>query len=110
MARGPGVDNEARWRILPVFRNRRPEAELKRVNLLRVTVAALVLALLASCGKQEEAKVDKSADKAAAELKAKAEADAKAAAAAAELRRKRRKHGRSRSRPMSTATRWSRWR
>ena len=56
---------------------------MKRVNLLRIATAAVVLALLASCGKQEEAKVDKSADKAAAELKAKAEADAKAAEAAA---------------------------
>ena len=49
------------------------------------TVAAMLLlaASLAACSKQEEAKVDKAADKVAVEAKAKAEADAKAAEAAA---------------------------
>jgi len=54
-----------------------------RLNLMRVAAAAVALAFLASCGKQEEAKVEKAADKVAAEVKAKAEADAKAAADAA---------------------------
>jgi hypothetical protein len=45
--------------------------------------AVIVLTMLAACGKQEEAKVEKAVDKAAAEVKAKAEADAKAAEAAA---------------------------
>jgi hypothetical protein len=50
---------------------------MKRTKTLAAAAAAIALvALLAACGKQEEAKVDK----AAAELKAKAEADAKAAA------------------------------
>jgi len=43
-------------------------------------VATVVFSVtLASCGKQEEAKVEKIADKAAADVKAKAEADARAA-------------------------------
>ena len=54
-----------------------------RLNLMRVAAAAVALAFLASCGKQEEAKVEKAADKVAAEVKAKAEADAKSAADAA---------------------------
>jgi hypothetical protein len=45
--------------------------------------AAVVLTLLAACGQQEETKLDKAVDKAAAEVKAKAEADAKAAEAVA---------------------------
>ena len=49
-------------------------------KLAAAAAAAALLALVASCGKQEEAKVAQVADKAAAELKAKAEADAKAAA------------------------------
>ena len=48
-----------------------------------IAMAIMLATTLASCSKQEEAKVDKTADKAAAEVKAKAEADAKAAAAAA---------------------------
>jgi len=51
---------------------------------IRAAVAAtLFVALLASCGKQEEAKVGKAVDKAATELKAKAEDAAKAAEAVA---------------------------
>jgi len=49
-------------------------------KLASVVTAAMILASLASCGKQEEAKVDK----AAAETKAKVEVEAKAAAKAAE--------------------------
>jgi len=45
-------------------------------------LAAAVIAL-ASCGKQEAARIEQAADKAAAEVKAKAEADVKAAEAAA---------------------------
>ena len=57
---------------------------MKQTRKLAAAVAATaLLALLASCGKQEEAKVAQVADKAAAELKAKAEADAKAAEALA---------------------------
>jgi hypothetical protein len=48
-----------------------------------VAAAIFLLMTLAACSKQEEAKVDKAVDKAAAELKAKAEADAKAAEAVA---------------------------
>lgn len=52
--------------------------QIARIALL----AAMALALMA-CSKQEDAKVDKAADKVAAEAKAKTEADAKAAEAAA---------------------------
>jgi hypothetical protein len=48
-----------------------------------VAATAFALAMLASCGKQEEAKVAQAVDKAAAEAKAKVEADAKAAEALA---------------------------
>jgi hypothetical protein len=48
-----------------------------------VAATAFALAMLAACGKQEEAKVEKAVDKAAQEAKAKAEADAKAAEALA---------------------------
>jgi hypothetical protein len=48
-----------------------------------VTATVFALALLAACGKQEEAKVEQAAEKVAAEAKAKAEADAKAAEALA---------------------------
>ena len=56
---------------------------MKSRSLKAVAVSAFALALLASCGKQEEAKVEKAAEKVAAEAKAKAEADAKAAEALA---------------------------
>jgi hypothetical protein len=56
---------------------------MKSRSLKAVVAAAIALALLASCGKQEEAKVEKDAAKVAAEAKAKAEADAKAAEALA---------------------------
>jgi hypothetical protein len=56
---------------------------MKSRSLKAVAVTAFALALLASCGKQEEAKVEKAAEKVAAEAKAKAEADAKAAEALA---------------------------
>lgn len=46
-------------------------------KLVAVAAAGVFVALLASCGKQEEAKVEKVVDKAAAEVKAKAEAAAK---------------------------------
>jgi hypothetical protein len=52
-------------------------------KLASVAAAAVLLTLLTSCGRQEEAKVEKAVDKAAAEVKAKAEADARAAEAAA---------------------------
>src|SRR4030095_14901423 len=42
-------------------------------------LAVMVVAVLASCGKKEEAKVEKAAEKVAVDVKAKAEADAKAA-------------------------------
>jgi hypothetical protein len=54
---------------------------MKRIAV--VAASAVLLTLLAACGKQEEAKVEKAVDKAAAEAKAKAEADAKAAEALA---------------------------
>jgi len=56
---------------------------MKSRSLKAVVAAAIALALLASCGKQEEAKVEKDAAKVAAEAKAKAEADAKAVEALA---------------------------
>lgn len=56
---------------------------MKSRSLRALAAAAFALALLASCGKQEEAKVEKGAEKVAAEAKAKAEADAKAAEALA---------------------------
>jgi hypothetical protein len=52
-------------------------------KLSAVAAAAVLLAMLASCGKLEEAKVEKAVDKAAAEVAAKAEADAKEAEARA---------------------------
>jgi hypothetical protein len=55
--------------------------QVKRIAV--VAASAVLLTLLAACGKQEEAKVEKAVDKAAAEAKAKAEADAKAAEALA---------------------------
>jgi len=48
-----------------------------------MAVFAVLMLTVSACSKQEEAKVDKAADKVAAEAKAKAEADAKAVAAAA---------------------------
>ena len=48
-----------------------------------VSMVAVVFALLAACGKQEEAKVEKAAEKVVADAKAVAEAAAKAAASAA---------------------------
>jgi hypothetical protein len=48
-----------------------------------VAVTSVLVTLLASCGKQEEAKVEKKAEQVAADVKAKAEAEAKAAEAAA---------------------------
>jgi hypothetical protein len=56
---------------------------MKSRSLKAVAATAFALAMLASCGKQEEAKVVQAVDKAAAEAKAKAEADAKAAEALA---------------------------
>jgi len=50
---------------------------------MKAVAAAAFLALLAACGKQEEAKVEKAAEQAAAEVKAKAEAEARAAEALA---------------------------
>jgi len=52
-------------------------------RLASVSAAALLFALLAACGTQEEAKVEKAADEVAGEAKAAAEAAAKAAADAA---------------------------
>jgi len=52
-------------------------------KLLAVPAVAILFGLLASCGKQEEAKVEKAADKATTEAKAGAEAAAKAAEALA---------------------------
>ena len=52
-------------------------------KLAAVAVTTVFVTLLAACGKQEEAKVEKAADKVAAEVKAKAEAEAKAAEAVA---------------------------
>ncbi len=54
-----------------------------RANFVRVALAVAALALLTSCGKREEAKVEQAVDKAAVELKAKAEDEAKKAEAAA---------------------------
>ena len=51
-------------------------------KLAAVAVTTVFVTLLAACGKQEEAKVEKAADKVASEVKAKAEAEAKAAEAA----------------------------
>ena len=48
-----------------------------------VAVTTALITLLASCGKQEEAKVEKKAEQVAADVKAKAEAEAKSAEAAA---------------------------
>jgi hypothetical protein len=56
---------------------------MKKKSLAAVAAAAVMLSLLAACGKQEEAKVAQAVDEAAAEAKAKAEADAKAAEALA---------------------------
>ena len=52
-------------------------------QLAAVAGTAALITLLASCGKQEEAKVGKAMDKAAAEVQAKADAVAKAAESAA---------------------------
>ena len=52
-------------------------------QLAAVAGTAALITLLASCGKQEDAKVDKAMDKAAAEVQAKADAVAKAAESAA---------------------------
>lgn len=52
-------------------------------RLAAVSVAAVLFALLAACGKQEAAKVEKAAEQVAVEAKAAAEAAAKAAEAAA---------------------------
>jgi hypothetical protein len=54
-----------------------------RMNFAAVALALAALALLASCGKREEAKVEQTVDKAAVELKANVEAEAKKAEAAA---------------------------
>jgi hypothetical protein len=56
---------------------------MKLAKIASVVVTVLFAVTLVSCGKQEEAKVEKAADKAAADVKAKAEADAKAAEALA---------------------------
>jgi hypothetical protein len=58
-------------------------SEMKPKNLAAAAAITIVLALLAACGKQEEAKVEQAVDKAAQEAKVKAEADAKAAEALA---------------------------
>jgi hypothetical protein len=50
-------------------------------SIARSAMVLTLAAALISCGKQEEAKVEKAVDKAAADVKAKAEADAKAAEA-----------------------------
>jgi hypothetical protein len=52
-------------------------------QLATVAGTAALITLLTACGKQQEAKVDKAMDKAAAEVQAKADAVAKAAEAAA---------------------------
>jgi len=52
-------------------------------QLAAVAGTAALITLLTACGKQQEAKVDKAMDKAAAEVQAKADAVAKAAEAAA---------------------------
>ena len=54
-----------------------------KLGLTRWAVLAAAVMALASCGKQEAARIEQAADKAAAEVKAKAEADVKAAEAAA---------------------------
>ena len=56
---------------------------MKRRSIAFAAMTVLLAATLASCGKEEEAKVEKAAEKAAAEVKAKAEEAAKAAEAAA---------------------------
>ena len=56
---------------------------MKRTSIAFAALTVLLAATLASCGKEEEAKVEKTAEKAAAEVKAKAEEAAKAAEAAA---------------------------
>jgi len=56
---------------------------LNKRTFVAATIAAALLGLLASCGKQEQAKVDKAVEQAAADVKAKAEEAAKAAEAAA---------------------------
>ena len=56
---------------------------MRIVERLVPMLAVAAIAALASCGKQEEAKVEKAADNVASEVKAKAEAAAKAAEAAA---------------------------
>jgi len=55
----------------------------QRRNLATIAATAFFLALLTSCGKQEEAKVEKRVEKAAAEVKATAEAVGKEAEALA---------------------------
>jgi len=52
-------------------------------KIVSIATSALLAVTLASCGRGEEAKVEKAADKVAADAKAKAEVDAKAAEAAA---------------------------
>ena len=52
-------------------------------QLAAVAGTAALITLLASCGKQQDAKVDKALDKAAAEVRAKADAVAKEAEALA---------------------------
>ena len=51
--------------------------------IAKVALACVLATTLASCGKKEEAKVEKAAEKVAGDVKAKAEADAKAAEALA---------------------------
>lgn len=50
---------------------------MRRRNLAAVAVMAVLLMMLASCSKKEDAAVEKTAEKVAADVKAKAEADAK---------------------------------
>jgi len=77
-----------------------------RMNFAAVALALAALALLASCGKREEAKVEQTVDKAAVELKANVEAEAKKAEAAAKDAPRRRKPSRWPPKPMSMAIRW----
>lgn len=56
---------------------------MKRTKRLKIVALAVSVAMLTACGKQEEAKVEKAAEQAAADVKAKAEAAAKALEAAA---------------------------
>ena len=51
---------------------------MRRRNLAAVAVMAVLLTMLVSCSKKEDAAVEKGAEKAAADVKAKAEAEAKA--------------------------------